>query len=477
MLVWGLAFLGLLYVPLVILLGCFIVVFELLRKKKDKIDFLTGTNFVYFLCFVVAPIYLYTSKENIPPNWIWLYKTPLDSESFLYAGFLSFVGYLMIILGYYNFKKSKLNSRVSSYSQEYFSGITDKQVFKFALVMSFVGLGSFYVYTMALGGVSRMLQIGILLRGNEVSVNSSWMFLKNIAPIVMVSSYFFYALAQTGNNRDARLVGRIMFLCTFFVSMLLLYHQAGRMSFLIYIMTFPLSKIVYFKKLKLSYIIMGVVAFVSLVLFGKQIFNLAVYSAGVSNRVDMIKETGNFLSLLMVEFSFPFASLGNVIEKFSTGANFRYFIDFIQGIMSIIPDSVVSTSNMSSINTVNTEMFNITSSGAVPVDLVSFGYYNFGLAGVMITCFAFGMFMRLLDSLFSDTSTYLASILRGAWMIFIAFRITYAAPKNALVTGFALIVATASLFLFFRYKKGKDKRATKKETKTLNSTVRRSKAI
>lgn len=440
---------GILFVPLSLILGFIIIAFELLRRKKEKIDFLTGINFVYFLCFVIAPLYLNYFRELVPSNWGFLYKTELESANFIYAGFLSVLGYLMIISGFYFFKKSKLNSKMRNYTSLYFTQLTDKQVLKIALLIGFLGIVSFTVYTIELGGVLALIETGILLRGSAIEINSPWLFLKNITPFILISSFFFFALRQTKKGKWIKRISSILFLITFALSLLHLYHQAGRMTLLTYIMTFPLAVMINSKKIKIKYLVFGTIIFIILVIFGKQIFSLGFNSNGISNRLDLIDEIGQAISLIIVEFSFPFATLGNAVG-FVPESGFRYFIDFILGFLSIMPDSVISTSHIDTVNAVNTAYFG--TSGAIPVDIVSFGYYSLGIAGVIIICFSFGMVVSLCDTIFSNKEGFLSSILKAQWIIFLSFRVTYADPKNVLVGGFALIVTTIFLFSFYKYK-------------------------
>src|SRR5690606_10375669 len=104
---------------------------------------------------------------------------------------------------------------------------------------------------------------------------------------------------------------------------------------------------------------------------------------------------------LFAQFSFPYINTLKVHEFTYGRGEFRYFIDFIGWIINYIPKEISSIIGLDLIKPsylLNSE--NHLTQG-IPTDIISFGYYQFALPGVIVVCFLFGGLIGWFDKLFN----------------------------------------------------------------------------
>ncbi|PZD95518.1 hypothetical protein DNH61_13380 [Paenibacillus sambharensis] len=440
---------GLYAIPVALLLGGLIILVELKRKKqRGPVDFLTLVNAIYFMSFAVSPIFLMTYDVETMSKWTWLTKEPRDSAVYFYAALIALFAYVGVLLGYGWAQKLPIKNRDHiPFGRPALSfAISDKQLLICGLIIGAIGTASFGIYTMTIGGPSKLFELAIVLRGGGNIFESKWMFLKNVSPFMLVASYFFYALMKQSSRPDIKRLAAVLFAVMFALSMALLFHKAGRMGLLSYLITFPIANMLFTGKIKLRTVVFGGLFFVFITLFGKQVFNYFMYPDGLTQRMGTVSEdTGGVFAMILAEFGFPFATLVNVMTSYPAAEPFRWFQDVAVGWMYILPDRLVGDiiELPATVSQVNTEQFG--ASGTVPVDLLSFGYLSMGLAGVAIAALVFGIMLAFMDRLFKDTSRMACIIFRVAWMNFFAFRVMYSDPEMFFAASFSLAAGTVML--------------------------------
>ncbi|MEC2073408.1 O-antigen polymerase [Alkalihalophilus marmarensis] len=432
-----------------------VVLFELIRPKKMVIDFLTAVNIVYLLAFAVAPLYIYWFYDYT--TWESIRKNDLNSSAFLYGSLLSIIFYIWFVLGYYFFNKLNINSKLSSFSEKMFNDTSSSRFSKAGLVLLLIGGISLIVYIAVLGGFKNFIELGPVLRSNGNYIQSPLMFLKNLAPLLTVASFIYYALFIDRTPKRKRYF--VLFLISFIGSSLILFHSSGRMSIFVFLITFPLAHIIMKNKISIKSIVLGTLLFLSLVLFGDSMMN--VHSSSKLNSeylANTLANIGTTTGSVIEEFSFPFTNIANATLIFPTYYDYRYgFLDFIRGLDNVIPRSLINLSILAEErpSQFNTRIFN--NSGTMPVDIVTFGYMSFGFAGVMIIGLLFGLLTKMFESLFSFRANLISCIFFSAWMIFFSFRIVYGDPGLAYSAVFDLAVGTILLYFFAKKKSIKER--------------------
>ncbi|MDZ5470444.1 O-antigen polymerase [Bacillus sp. 31A1R] len=425
-----------------------VLIFEIFRPKNRIIDFLTGVNFVYWMTFGIVPLYIFLFYEYT--TWSTIRKLELTSVSYLLASIYSLVGYLCIIFSYYYASRFSINVSITTYSMKKFNNIRSIHIFKVALILFVLGFTSLVAYIRLLGGLESYLNSGLIIRsGFNTTFTSPFMFLKNLVPLLYISSYYFYCLMI--EKRENLTLNVILFLTAFISSLMHLYHGAGRMTFFIYLISFPLGHIVLKNRINFRFIIVSIWLFFVMVVLGDHL--LSPYSTQSIWEVfkKALLNLGGTVGGIIEEFSSPFVNLANNIEQLSIHYHFRYgFKDFIIGLNGILPSRFLPFEYMKqpNIDELNTLYFQ--SAGSIPVDLITFGYITFGLAGVIIITLIFGVLIRFIEGLLSNTNNIMMSITYSSWMIFIAFRVMYAEPGLVYNTVFKLVLALFLLLYFIR---------------------------
>ncbi|MFW5434177.1 hypothetical protein [Paenibacillus apiarius] len=458
---------GWLAVPVAMLLGGAILVMEQVRKKRNgPFDFLAAVSGIYFVCFSVIPIYCAFLLPDELDSWSWILKNSFSSTSYFYASLCSLAGYLFIAAGYFTCSRLRQGQADGMQRERIvrLEPLQESGLFAASALIACIGLISFVIYTSSIGGLSKLFEYAILLRSGTDFIETKWLFFKNLSTFIMVASLCFFALAKEAERSRIRAWSRLCFLLTFGLSMVLLFHKAGRMEMVSYLITFPLVNVVRNKAWNIKLIFGFGFFFVLIVLFGKQIFNYFIYPEGVGNQLTNIgSEAGNIISKVLLEFSFPYVTLANAIQTFPYENMYRFFVDIPLGALHLVPSRLIPLNLPETVSELNTWMFQ--TKGTTPVDFVSFGYFNLGIAGVAILGFAFGGVLVFMERMFSANKNGFVVIYRVHWILYFAFRIMYSDPQMAFQSAFTYVIGLGLALMFMNIGRRK---AAEKEGRTIN---------
>ncbi len=445
---------GIYAIPVSLLLFGVILVVELQRKKsRSYVDFLFVVNAMFALLFCIIPLFLViSSAEESGDTWLWMSKNRMDDTVFFLASLVSLAGYVAVVFGYY-FNDLVLRRTAGSDAGRAYFGLSEggrvkrqTQMLVLGLTLGIIGASALFFYAHAIGGVRVMILFAAAFRDSESYVVTKYAFLKNVAPCVIVSSYFFFALAQTSYSSNYRIVSKLFFFITFLLSLLILFHQSGRLYLFAYFIIFPLAMMVKANRFNIRYIIAGGLLFFVIILLGKEGFHYFIDPDSMETKISgVFADPLAAIALILREFSFPFITLANTIKTVPVEIEYRWFVDVPLSVVYLLPQRLLNLEDLPlTVSMLNSGQFN----APIPVDLVSFGYFSMGLPGVILTCFIYGVLMRVFDALFPENSDPMAIIFRVAWILFFAFNVMYGNPHHALVDGFALIVATTLILIF-----------------------------
>lgn len=438
-----------------ILFGIIISIEAFRKKTRCYIDFLFPVNIMIIILFCLIPSYLLLVHHNdIYAGSYWIFKNSLNDTVFFLASLVSLLGYLAIIFGYFIKDIIHKGSGVNRYNSDTFElakndvVIKDKYLLIAGITLGIVGSLSLFVYAYSIGGIGIMIEYAGAFRGSDPPVVSKVAFLKKVAPLVIVSSYFFFALIQSAQTNIMRHLSRLLFVIMFFLSLLILFHQSGRLQLLAYFLVFPIAMMIRKDRLNLKIVLSGAILFIIISLLGKHLFHFFINPESVSDKVEVLSDNPlTALNYLFLEFVFPYVTLANTIEIVPTEVMYRWFSDIPISMVYLLPQRLLEIKDLPpTVTMINAESLN----APVPVDLISFGYFSMGLPGVLIVCFVYGLLMRIFDRLLPAKSDPIFVIFRTAWIMFFAYNVMYGNPHHILVTGFSLFIATATLFIIFR---------------------------
>ena len=432
------------------ILGIFIIKAEMLRPKiRGGEDFLRMSSVVYFIVFVVTQIML--QVQNLEHSFDYsfrLYKYNLNDSIFLYVELVAIIGYISILVGYYgskNFiefifslKKLYLNKEMTE--KKPCIGMTSLVIL--GIAFGTIGLLSLMVYAKGAGGFLELIKYSAYFRSNPVVSKAA--FLKNIAPFVLVSSFFFYAVTMLAETKKQKIFSKILFSFSFIFSLLVLFVQAGRLNLISYIMLFFIVGFIKNNKINWKVVIIGSVFFITIVLLGKELFHILINPDLVLNKIKTVDEGHKSVMLgVMSEFYFPIFTLANTIYVVPKIISFRYLQDLWLAVAYLLPQRLLELKLPDPIAFINTHQF--VAKGGIPVDLLSVGYFSLGIIGVLILTFIYGATLRLFEKLFSPDQKHIFLVFRVAWMFFLSFRVMYGDPQVALKNCFYLLFGTFSI--------------------------------
>ncbi|MEJ9317636.1 O-antigen ligase, partial [Halalkalibacterium halodurans] len=274
--------------------------FDLLRKKETKFDFLRLINIIFVLAYGVAPIYIYYFTDYFTLATI--RHNDIMRVEFLWAILLAVLFYVIMVISYYFSRKLELLKRVVGFSEKLFKETNNKQFGKVAFILTLIGGACLLYYIRIVGGFTEFLRLGPILRDEGNYIQHPLMFIINIAPILCVASFIYYALFRSGKGLG-KLVYGMWFLLSLIGAFLVVFHSSGRMQVFTFLMVFPLAVIVYRNKLRVRTIVFGSILFLVLVLYGDSLLNIE--REVTINDSSFVETSANIVR----EFTFPLTNV------------------------------------------------------------------------------------------------------------------------------------------------------------------------
>ncbi len=422
------------------LLALMILGVELFRGRvRGHIDFLRAASAVYFMCYVVAPVYLQFA-DLVPiraGSWRWMLRTPFEDPVFAYGSMLALVGYGFLVSGYWL-------ARPCGPRQEADVRIADSgYLWAAGLSLGAAGLAALVVYAKSIGGWLVFFVAGLAFRRGEPPVVSPWAFLTKVAPIVTGAMLIFFALRQYHKQGPRRLLATALCVGFYGASLAILFHEAGRAALVAFLITLPLATAVQRDRLRFSHVLLGASVFIVTALFGKSFFYIGGDSGAFLNGRVAGVEIGGAARSIVWEFSFPIATLGNVIRSVPSQIGFRWFYDVPLAIAYLVPQRLTGLVHEPTLSLVNTAMFG--AKGGIPVDLISFGYFSLAVPGVIAVALGMGALLGLGERVFPPSPDPLRAGLRVSWVLVLAFRVMYADPQLFWAWGLYLVLTSLVL--------------------------------
>lgn len=436
------------------ILGAYIIFSELTRVPRlFYLDFLRGTSVVFFLVYVIVPMSIYLLDIDTHERFYWVeWVDYRDVAVATLAQALALSSYILIRFGFYVGYRVYLVKNLANAMASSIMAVPRRAWFWLAAGLGALSLGFLLMYSWRRGaGLGYLLitagqvRVGQYVPGVE---EASFTFL-TFSMIGIFSSLVYLGLLHRIDGQRSGSWGlhflRLAFGATLLLSLAVLWMRAGRLHLINYLLVLGLQGM---RGKSLLPKILGVAgAFLGLLLFyfGK-------YVLGVAQSFDSPQGLGDLVSLLSLEFSFPYLSLVNAL---SGQVLYRYFIDIPIAVIYVIgvPFYVLITGSPptdlpSSVAKANTiDILGTADLGEIPVDLVSFGYRSAGVFGVILVSFLFGGMLAFLERTFPKTAVGVPGVLRTAWIIFCAtVCLLYADPVNVLRDGLYMLGPTLLAF-------------------------------
>lgn len=371
---------------IMVIFGLIITIFEYKSKINKKLSIFMGVNLVFVFIYGIVPIILMTNNFFIGKTDFYLiYTVDQANEQYLFAIGIIFIGYLSMLIGYFSEKTSKktpVNIEVPEVSLKIFGFLS-------LIVSSFST-----IYTAStLGGIVNSLKYIVQLRVGQVRITSPVFLLLPLS----ITSFLIYLSLQI--RKKSILSLEFLFLVVSFLnSIYYVLIFGGRLPLTLFMLIIPLYYLDKNNKVNIKNILLITVIGVILLNYLEDFFKL------ISQLDYNTKNVFNNIPRLIAQFSFPYINSLKVRKFTYNRGEFRYFVDFISWIVSYIPKKF---SDMLGIEQIMPSYLlnskNHLTKG-IPTDIISFGYYQFALPGVIVVTFLFGKFIAYLDKIFDRTN-------------------------------------------------------------------------
>ena len=257
-----------------------------------------------------------------------------------------------------------------------------------------VGALGFYLYFSAFGGIVSALAVARQFRTGFYEIDNPFTFMRPVGDFVKISAALFFAFYLVDKKNLGVLFGLILALV---LSFLMLLFQGGRLSIAMF--TRVLLLIWWSRNSRASLSVVGGIALLMSVIlyFGYELlFSVYGYFGAELGAMPNRQDELGVLEFVVYELSFPSLSLVIAFDAVLSGdVSLRYGIDALIGLTSIIPDRFWSI-DVARIGPVHTALANPAGMGSIPIDMLTYGVYSFGIGvGPAVSAFALGMVTRL----------------------------------------------------------------------------------
>ncbi len=433
------------YLAAPILLGCLILGVEVGRHRGGRtFDALRLASGLFFLAYAVVPVYLQFAdlSDFRGGAWYWAIQFEPHHPRFIYGSLLGVLGYLGLLTGYaichqvfpvdFALRPAAANPAGR------------RSLFITALALTILGTAALAWYTASIGGVGPLLFQAAAFR-TRPPVITSWAFLKNVAPVVVSATMIFaglYALSVAPRRR--RQLG-LLLAFAWIVSFILLFHRAGRLGLIAFLVTLPLARALRRGRVDPLFVGGGAALFVVLVLFGKAVFSTGTSPELVLSQWRTVRDDAMYaVNSILLEFSFPFMSASNAVATVPEVTPYRWFGDVGIAFLYLAPQRITGITPPPTVSMVNSAVLN---GEGVPVDVTSLGYYSAGVPGVALATFVFGALLFVVDRV---VRRYMGResplfVLGLSVIFYVSFSFMYGDPQIAMENGFPLFVSLGAV--------------------------------
>ncbi|WLR55468.1 O-antigen polymerase [Mesobacillus subterraneus] len=359
---------------------CFIYFLRSNYEKTNISGAYAGITFGFLLYYALIPILLiilegkFLMANNFGPLVKYVYQK--DDVSIAVSIIVITFGFFAFHLGYVFSSKYKL--RISNFQKRKIKykihSINSLKIFTIIGYGTFlIGGISFLILINSLGGILNALTIGEKFRGfgetalsDFVGVNTALLFIPS--RLITVTPIIFYFLLINRKNK----MDKIVFSLSFPFAILFFLFNAGRAPLIIYLLAFLYIFLKrYTKKVWIKIFALGIISLPLLDVLDKFFIFLS------TNQWYEIKV--NYLSYIY-QFTHPFKSVVN-LRGIVTIEDYYFGSSVFRDIFSILPKI-----NFDPLFFEVSEYFygtNWSSIGGVPTDLLTYGYFQMGIPGVI----------------------------------------------------------------------------------------------
>lgn len=358
----------------------FLIAFLLLRRSPRgmflSIDnlFVLGCSFLFGIMFPITYYYSLSHNDNA-----FLSVIPEYSAFDLFLYYICVCAFMLFFV--ITFRKTISSNAAIFKAENDYCDNRNEHIWLSAVILFFIGVVADFLYCSAYGGYLGYLQYSSYIRSGVTDVISNkWSFLIVFRKCIVIASYLFFAqIKKDGVVRIGRL---LLFIVSFIMSLMVLFANKGRVSFLIYLVVLVLTEWIH--KKKLGYIRLKQIITISF--FGLIFLWGLLFISDIMDRASGV----SMIETLINELSFCFSNFKVLISNME-GDDIRLFADIIAYPLFLLPSSLwkqIFPNTASDVMTIfvfgsKKGVGNVY--GEVPIDAISLGYLQLGFIGMIFT--------------------------------------------------------------------------------------------
>lgn len=382
------------YIFIIVLILC------LIRKNSKKHKYANAFTGVMLGCLVyygITPLFLWFNEDyyiSNASNWKYsklfsfLFNDSIgwynvfSSAAVLIIGILFFVfAYSLVNKKYY--EKDTTVRLVSSNNDFYFN----KRIKALAFLLLIIGGVSITVYTLAFGGFARAYALAEVLRQHDADitnygVSGIYSYLLILSGVLTIVPFLLFLVWKN----EKRFIYSLLIIISLFLLFIYFLLNNGK-SPIIRFVIIVFYMLLFWKNIKHKFIIIGICAVVAV-----PVLDVLDYVFAQWDINEAIKSFSYQSSIL--RFCYPTFSNYNM-NSITDTYGYMYFTHFITDFISLLPGVEFKSSH------VNTSEFfsgsNWQAVGGVPNDLLTYGFLQLRLIGVVVVFFLLGLLSGWFD--------------------------------------------------------------------------------
>ncbi len=355
--------------------------FMLLRKASGKVLISIDNIIILFFGLVFGVLfpfdYIYSTHYPNSRDYLTIISNYSPGECLVYYALITLFLFVFIYVLRRTMKNKKMSKEASSGSKRFVQA---------TYIVFFIGVASEFLYLRAYGGYLNYLNYSAFIRSGTNDFYNPFSFLIVFRNCIILSSIFFFSMIKK-TNKKISFLSLFFFIASFSYSLLIFYSNKGRLSFVLYILIFPIFLIGKYKQNK--YIDLKTI--LSFGIVGVAFLGLIVFLGNIMSR----NSTTGFVDTLAEESSFVFANFKTILNN---EPNYRLFVDIILYPIFVLPSSIWRGIMPNTASDVMTILISGSKKGTngvygeSPIDLISLSYIQLNVVGVLVCSVVFALF-------------------------------------------------------------------------------------
>ncbi len=383
------------------LLGFFIILVEIGRKKEVVFDMMSFFNLFFFLVYSVVPIILFIggveeyASSNLSNGVFYFGKS-------IFMPFIIFIAYLTFLGGYYWSIPRRLVSDLQFEFQ-----LTEEMILKIIPFLFLILFFSLYVYIMQFGGLRETIAVAELYRNGKLDPPKYGFMMRffQINHFILYYTFFKVFLEKTSKYKNIYL---IFFLISLGVFALITVLFNSRSYIILTFLGFYVIAAIYKNRYYLLGVSLAILAAVLIIEYGDPFFLAfpALYNEGIEAFIEeFLRAKEHEYSIgfagIVRNFSHPIVSLETALAIAGYSLEFNKFFELIVSLLNLIPQKLTGYTPPKSIMEINTfYTYGMVGHPAILPGLLGNFAYSLGAVGVWIGTFVYGIQGGVLNEIF-----------------------------------------------------------------------------